>query len=71
VNDDALDKKLMKKSKLQEKGKGKPDGESIPSKKPGRKEGPNAAPVDQGGKGKDASAASSASHQTKKKNSKS
>jgi hypothetical protein len=71
VNDDALDKKLMKKSKLQEKGKGKSDGEPVASKKPGRKESSNVASANQRGKGKDAGAASSASQQTKKKNSKS
>jgi hypothetical protein len=52
VNDDALDKKLMKKSKLQEKGKGKPDGDFVAPKKPGRKEGPIAAPSEHGGKGR-------------------
>jgi hypothetical protein len=69
VNDDALDKKLMKKIKLQEKGKGKPDGEPAAPKKNGRKEGTFAAPSEHGGKGKDAGATSSASQQIKKKNS--
>jgi hypothetical protein len=70
VNDDALDKKLMKKSKSQEKGKGKSDGEPAP-RKTGRKEGNLAVPSEQGGKGKEAGAASSASQSVKKKNSKS
>jgi hypothetical protein len=71
VNDDALDKKLMKKSKSQEKGKGKFDGEPAAPKKTGRNEANLAVPPEQGGKGKEAGAASSASQSVKKKNSKS
>jgi hypothetical protein len=74
-DDDALDKKLdknlMKKSKSQEKGKGISDGEPAAPKMTGRKEGNVATHPEQGGKGKETGAASSASQSIKKKNSKS
>jgi hypothetical protein len=61
----------MKRNKLQEKGKGKSDGEPDVPKKTGRKESSYASPAAHGGKGKDVVAASSASQKIKKKNQKS